>query len=64
MMTAKALTTDMRDLTSIQVQDGAVMKHAFLRLPYRKCMGKSLIGCRCCAKHLNKRILKYFLVGQ
>ena len=23
-------------------------------------MGKYLIGCRCCAKHLNKKILKHF----
>jgi len=36
------------------------MKHAFLRLPHRKCMGKSLIGCRCWAKHLNEKMLKYF----
>ena len=39
MMTVKASTTDMCDLTPIQVQERAVMKHAFLRLPHRKCMG-------------------------
>jgi len=34
-------------LHTIQVQERAVTKHAFLRLPHRKCMGKSLIGCKC-----------------
>jgi len=57
MMTIKASTTDLCDLTPIQVQERAVTKHAFLRLLHRKCMGKSLIGCKCCAKHLNE---KYF----
>jgi len=33
MMTVKASTTDMCDLITIQVQERAVMKHAFLRLP-------------------------------
>ena len=28
-------------------------------LPHRKYMRKSLIGCKCYAKHLNKKILKY-----
>ena len=23
-------------------------------------MGRSFIGCKCCAKHLNEKILKYF----
>ena len=55
-MTVKVSTTDMRDLTPIQVQERAAMKHAFLRLPHRKCMGKYLIGCKCCAKHLNEKI--------
>jgi len=59
MMTIKASTTDMCDLTPIQVQERAVMKCTFLRLPHRKCMGKSLIGSKCCAKHLNEEILKY-----
>jgi len=54
MMTFKASTADMCDLTPIQVQERAVMQHAFLRLPHRKCMGKSLIGCKCCAKYLNE----------
>ena len=59
-MTVKASTTDICDLTPIQVLERAVTKHAFLRLPHRKCMGKSLIGCRCWAKHLNEKMLKYF----
>jgi len=59
-MTVKASTTDMCDLTTIQVQELVVTKHAFLRLPHRKCMGKSLIGYKCCAKHLNNKVLKYF----
>ena len=56
----------MCDLTPIQVQERAVTKHAFLRLPHRKCMGKSLIGCKCCAKYLNerKKDFEIFLVGQ
>jgi len=49
-MTVKASTTNIYDLTPIQVQERAATKHAFLRLPHRKCMGKSLIGCKCCAK--------------
>jgi len=60
MMTVKALTTDMCYLTPMQVQERASMKHAFLRLPHRKCMEKSLIGCKCCTKHLIEKILKYF----
>jgi len=64
MMTVKASTADMCDLTPIQVQERAITKHAFLRLPHRKCMGKYLIGCKCCAEHLNKKILKYLLVDQ
>jgi len=59
-MTVKASTTDIYDLTPIQVQERAAMKHTFLRLPHRKCMGKPLIGCKCCTKHLNEKILKYF----
>jgi len=55
MMMVKESTADMRDLTPMQVQGRAVMTHAFLRLPHRKCMGKSLIGCKCFAKYL-----KYF----
>jgi len=60
MMTVKASTTDMCDLTPIQAQERAVTKHAFLRLPHRKCMGKSLTGYKRCVRHLNKKILKYF----
>jgi len=45
-MTVKASTTDMYDLTTIEVQEKAITKYAFLRLPHRKCMGKSLIGCK------------------
>jgi len=56
MMTLKVPTTDSFDLTPIQVQEKVVTKHAFLRLPHRKCMGKSLIGCKCC----KKKVLKYF----
>jgi len=55
MMTVKASTTDMCDLTPIQAQKRAVTKNAFLKLPHRKCVGKSLIGCKCCAKHQMKR---------
>ena len=33
---------------------------AFLRLPHRKCMGKPLIGCKCCTEHLSEKILIYF----
>jgi len=51
-------------LTPIQVQERAVTKHAFLRLSHRKCMGKSLIGCKCCVKYLNKKDFEIFLVGQ
>jgi len=58
MMTVKAPTTDLCDLTPIQIQERAVTKHAILRLPHRKCMEKFLIGCKCCAKHLNEKILK------
>jgi len=58
-MTTVKVSTDICDLTPTQVQERAVMKHAFLRLPHRKCMGKSLIGCKCCVKHLNEKILKY-----
>jgi len=58
-MTVKASTTDTCDLTPMQVQERAVTKYAFPRLPHRKCMGKSLIGCKCCVKHLNEKILKY-----
>jgi len=56
-MTVKVSKTNMCDLTPIKAQERAVMKPAFLRLPYRKCMGKSLIGCKCWAKHLNENIL-------
>jgi len=59
-MTIKASTTDMCDLIPIKVDERAVLKHVFLGLLYRKCMGKSLIGCKCCVKHLNEKILKYF----
>jgi len=38
MTTVKASTTDICDLTPMQVQERAAMKHAFLRLPHRKCM--------------------------
>ena len=57
-MTEKVSTTDIRDLTPIQVQERGVAKHAFLRLPYRKRMGKYLIGCKCCAKHLGQGVLQ------
>jgi len=60
MMTVKASTTDICDLTPMQVQERAIMKHTFLRLPHREYMGKSLIGSRCCVKHLNKKILNVF----
>jgi len=63
MMTVKASTTDICDLTPIQVQERTAMKHASLRLPHRKCMGKSLISCKCCAKHLNENF-EILLVGQ
>jgi len=61
MMTVKASSTDICDLTSGK----AVTKHVLLRLPHRKCMGKSLISCKCCVKHLNEKIsFEIFLVGQ
>jgi len=41
MTTVKASKTDICDLTPTQVQERAVMKLVFLRLPHRKCMGKS-----------------------
>ena len=56
MMTVKASTTDTCDLTPIHVQERTLMKHAFLKLLHWKWMGKSLIGCKFCAKHLNKNI--------
>jgi len=60
-MTVKASTTDMCDLSPIQVQERVVIQHAFLRLPHRKYMGKFLIGCFC-TKHFNKK--GFVLVGQ
>jgi len=54
-MTVKASTADICDLTPMQIQERAVIKHAFLRLPHKKCMGKSFIGYRCCAKHLHEK---------
>ena len=65
MMIVKASSRkDLCDLTPIQVQETAVTKHTFLRLPHWKCIGESLIGCKCCAKHLNKKGLEIFLVSQ
>ena len=59
-MIVKVSTTDMcNNLTSIQVQERVVTRHAFPRLPHSKCMGKSLIPCKFFVKHLKEKILKY-----
>ena len=51
----------MIDLTSIQVRESIVMQSVFLKFLHRKCMGKIFIGCKCCVKHLNKKILKHLV---
>jgi len=57
-MTFKASTADLCDLIPIQVQERALMKHAFLRLPHRKSMGKFFIGCKCHGYFL-KELISY-----
>ena len=62
-MTVKASTTDMCDLSPIRVQEEAVMKHAFLRLPHRKCMGNLWLAVNL-YKTFDQKDFEIFLVGQ
>jgi len=61
MMIVKASTTDGIDSNT---RSGKGYNEACIsKASHRKCMGESLIGCKCCAKHLNENF-EIFLVDQ